>query len=63
MGEKVIDITDSTSENSKFEILNSKFESGWYKIVATSKDKYGEDIGNTVRSLGVFDNESQSQHP
>jgi len=44
LGEKVIDITDSTSENSKFKILNSKFEIGWYKIVATSKDKYGEDV-------------------
>ncbi len=42
--EKVIDITDSTSENSKFKIQNSKLEAGWYKIIATSKDKYGEDV-------------------
>ncbi|MEO6540383.1 MAG: alpha-2-macroglobulin family protein, partial [Ferruginibacter sp.] len=42
LGDKVSDITDTTSENSKFKIQNSKYESGWYKIVATTKDKYGE---------------------
>ncbi len=49
LGEKVSDITDSTSENSKFKIQNppagqaaSKYPAGWYKIVATTKDKYGE---------------------
>jgi hypothetical protein len=42
LGEKVLDKTDSTEENSKFKIQNSKFAAGWYKIVATTKDKYGE---------------------
>ncbi|HQW83995.1 MAG TPA: alpha-2-macroglobulin family protein [Ferruginibacter sp.] len=42
LGEKVDDITDSTSENSAFKIKNKNFQSGWYKIVATTKDKYGE---------------------
>jgi TonB-dependent SusC/RagA subfamily outer membrane receptor len=44
LDDKAIDVTDTTSENSKFKIQNSKLESGWYKIVATSKDKYGEDV-------------------
>ncbi|MEO8771979.1 MAG: MG2 domain-containing protein, partial [Ferruginibacter sp.] len=42
--EKVIDITDSTSENSTFKIKNFKLNTGWYKIVVTAKDKYGEDV-------------------
>jgi uncharacterized protein YfaS (alpha-2-macroglobulin family) len=40
--DKVADITDSTKENSAFNFQHSKFEAGWYKIVATTKDKYGE---------------------
>ena len=44
LAEKFIDITDSTSENSKFKIQNLKFDAGWYKIIATTKDKYGEDV-------------------
>jgi len=42
LGEQVFNKFDSTGENSKFKIQNSKFESGWYKIIATTKDKYGE---------------------
>jgi len=49
LAEKILDKTDSTAENSKFEIQNlpagqagSKFSSGWYKIIATTTDKYGE---------------------
>ncbi|MEP6713067.1 MAG: MG2 domain-containing protein, partial [Ferruginibacter sp.] len=44
VGEKVIDVTDTTSSNSKFKIQNSKLNSGWYKIIVTTKDKYGEDV-------------------
>ena len=48
LAEKFIDITDSTSENSKFipstAGQNLKFDAGWYKIIATTKDKYGEDV-------------------
>ena len=40
--DKVADITDSTAENSAFTMQHSIFEAGWYKIVATTKDKYGE---------------------
>ena len=42
LGEKVSDVTDSTTENSKFKIQNSKIGAGWYKIIATTTDKYGE---------------------
>lgn len=42
LGVKVLDKTDSTGENSKFKIRNSKLEPGWYEIIATTKDKYGE---------------------
>ncbi len=44
LGNKLVDVNDTTSENSKFKINNPKFESGWYKIVATTKDKYGEEV-------------------
>ncbi len=44
LGEKVADVSDTTAENSKFKIQNSKFDAGWYKIVATTKDKYGEEV-------------------
>jgi len=42
LGEKVLDKTDTTSENTKYSIPNTKYLPGWYKIVATTKDKYGE---------------------
>ncbi len=42
LGEKVLDKTDSTKENNQYSILNAQFSSGWYKIIATTKDKYGE---------------------
>lgn len=44
LGEKVIDVTDTTSGDSKFKIQNSKLPPGWYKIVVTTKDKFGEDV-------------------
>ncbi len=42
IGEKLLEKTDST--NSSFNIRNSSFVAGWYKIVATTKDKYGEEV-------------------
>ncbi len=42
LGEKVLDKNDTTAENSKYSVLNTKYLPGWYKIVATTKDKYGE---------------------
>jgi uncharacterized protein YfaS (alpha-2-macroglobulin family) len=44
LGEKVADITDTTAENSHFNDQNIKAVSGWYKIVAVTKDKYGEEV-------------------
>ncbi|MFZ1784830.1 MAG: alpha-2-macroglobulin family protein [Ferruginibacter sp.] len=46
LGEQVLNRTDSTAENAHFNIganlFAGKFEAGWYKITAVSKDKYGE---------------------
>jgi uncharacterized protein YfaS (alpha-2-macroglobulin family) len=44
LGNKVVETADTTAENSKFKIQNKGFEAGWYKIVATTKDKYGEEV-------------------
>ncbi len=44
VGEKVIDINDTTAANSSFNIPNSLLFSGWYKIIITAKDKFGEDV-------------------
>ncbi len=42
LGEKVLDKTDSTKENSSWQLAVGSWQAGWYKIVATTKDKYGE---------------------
>ncbi len=44
VGEKVLDITDTTSANGNFSAKNPGLASGWYKITATTKDKYGEEV-------------------
>jgi uncharacterized protein YfaS (alpha-2-macroglobulin family) len=44
LGEKAVDKTDSTKENGQWTIGKGQIESGWYKIVVTAKDKYGEDV-------------------
>ena len=44
LAEKTMEVTDSTNENSKFKIENINPGAGWYKIVATAKDKYGEEV-------------------
>ncbi len=44
LGEKVIDVTDTTSSNSSFNIHHSSLPPGWYKIIVNAKDKYGEDV-------------------
>ncbi len=48
LGEKMLDQTDSTSINGEWSPLvlsetNKSLSAGWYKIVATTKDKYGEE--------------------
>lgn len=42
LGEKVLDKTDSTKEKGNWELGVRNWSAGWYKIVATTKDKYGE---------------------
>jgi uncharacterized protein YfaS (alpha-2-macroglobulin family) len=44
LGEKVIDKTDTTASNSSFVIGRSSLSAGWYKIIVTTKDKFGEDV-------------------
>jgi uncharacterized protein YfaS (alpha-2-macroglobulin family) len=41
---KAIDKTDSTNANGQWAIGNRQLEAGWYKIIATTKDKYGEEV-------------------
>ena len=44
LGAKVIDKTDTTSQLSTFNLQPSTLKAGWYKIIITTKDKYGEDV-------------------
>lgn len=44
LGAKVIDKTDTTSANGNFNIGSKQLASGWYKIIAATKDKYGEEV-------------------
>ncbi|MEI9955221.1 MAG: hypothetical protein WDM90_02700 [Ferruginibacter sp.] len=44
LGDKAWDKTDSTKENGEWSMVNGQWENGWYKIVATTKDKYGEEV-------------------
>jgi uncharacterized protein YfaS (alpha-2-macroglobulin family) len=44
LGDKAADITDSTNENAAFNMQHSTLSPGWYKIVAITKDKYGEEV-------------------
>lgn len=43
-GEKILEYSDTTSENSNFKIPVQKFATGWYVLEATSIDKYGETV-------------------
>ncbi len=44
LGDRVADKTDSTKENGQWSVVNSQWAAGWYKVIATAKDKYGEDV-------------------
>jgi TonB-dependent SusC/RagA subfamily outer membrane receptor len=44
LAEKAVDKTDSTKENGQWAIGNGQLAAGWYKVVAISKDKYGEEV-------------------
>jgi hypothetical protein len=40
----VLVFKDSTHENGTFQLPKQKWVAGWYKIVATTQDKYGESV-------------------
>ena len=44
LAEKFIDKADSTNEDGNWELGVKGWQPGWYKIVATTKDKYGEEV-------------------
>ncbi|MEP7110893.1 MAG: alpha-2-macroglobulin family protein [Ferruginibacter sp.] len=44
LGEKVLEKTDSTVVNGQWAMGNEQLVAGWYKIVATTKDKFGEEV-------------------
>ncbi|GAB2826927.1 alpha-2-macroglobulin family protein [Ferruginibacter profundus] len=44
LGDKALDKTDTTKENGEWAMVNGQFDAGWYKVVATTKDKYGEAV-------------------
>jgi uncharacterized protein YfaS (alpha-2-macroglobulin family) len=45
LGEKAIDKTDTTAKDFRFKIGDVRLSTGgWFKIVATGKDKYGEEV-------------------
>lgn len=44
LAEKFIDKTDSTKEDGNWPLAVTGWQAGWYKIVAMTKDKYGEEV-------------------
>ncbi len=44
LGNKVFDKTDSTQENGEWPFIKGQLKTGWYKIIANTKDKYGEEV-------------------
>ncbi len=44
LGEKAVDKTDTTAKDTRFKIQDKRLNAGWYKIIATTKDKYGEEV-------------------
>ncbi|MFN8253290.1 MAG: alpha-2-macroglobulin family protein [Ferruginibacter sp.] len=44
LGDKAYEKTDSTKEKGEWAVVSGQWSPGWYKIIATAKDKYGEDV-------------------
>ncbi len=61
-GTKVSDITDTTSQTSAFKFQRATLVAGWYKIIATGKDKYGEDI-KAEKYVYLTDKTNRSNEP
>lgn len=62
LGDLALERTDSTSENSEFKLAGKKFEAGWYKVTATAKDKYGEDV-RAESFVQLTDDKSPVENP
>lgn len=44
LGDRALEKTDSTKKSGKWELGMMNWEAGWYKVIATAKDKYGEAV-------------------
>jgi uncharacterized protein YfaS (alpha-2-macroglobulin family) len=60
LGDKVFDKTDSS--NKEWKVENGKLKVGWYKIVATAKDKYGEEV-KAEKYIQLTGNEMNNTEP
>jgi uncharacterized protein YfaS (alpha-2-macroglobulin family) len=58
-GEKVLEVTDTTTNSGKFNIGAVKLPAGWYVMEAVTKDKYGE----TVRDIQYVQLYNQANTP
>ncbi len=56
--EKVFERTDSSSKDLKFRFTGNKFQPGWYKIEAVTKDKNGEAVKN-IAFIQLIDGKTQ----
>ena len=59
---KVFEKNDSIKEDSRFKIQGTSFQSGWYVIEATAKDKYGEDVKN-IKYVQLHDTKGNPSNP
>lgn len=59
--EKVMDRTDSTNANGEWGIDNKSLSTGWYKIIASAVDKYGEPC--TAEKFVFIQNNPYDQPP
>ncbi|MEO7833772.1 MAG: alpha-2-macroglobulin family protein, partial [Ginsengibacter sp.] len=53
-GDLIFDKSDSVTQLSAFTLQPSAFNSGWYVVEATAKDKYGQEVKD-VKYFQVFD--------
>ncbi|MEP7164206.1 MAG: alpha-2-macroglobulin family protein [Ferruginibacter sp.] len=44
IGDIGVSITDTTTQSGEFALRNGQLRTGWYKLIATTKDKYGEEV-------------------
>ncbi len=44
LGDLGASVIDSTNENGKISLRNGQLNTGWYKLIVSAKDKYGEEV-------------------